>query len=157
MEEWMQKGTEQWKVNMTKKREREAGQLTFDLSQAEKFNNQVHAKLEEASAEVFDGIDKFEKSLQRKGISTKVDKVAAADAINLTLSQGHLTMQSGTIAATKLFDATATTRKGNFTLTSTGLKSRAKKILGEDDQKQRIKRRRRLITAQEHLFTKLHG
>jgi hypothetical protein len=31
MEEWMQKGTEQWKANMTKKREREAATLEFKL------------------------------------------------------------------------------------------------------------------------------
>jgi hypothetical protein len=51
----------------------------------------------------------------------------------------------------------ATTKKGNYTLTSTGLKSRAKKTLTEDEQKQRIKRRRRLITHQEQLFTNLHA
>jgi hypothetical protein len=156
MEEWMQKGTEQWKGNMTKKREREAAQLTFDLSQAEKFNHQLQLTVEEASAEVTDGIDRFEKTLQAQGISTKVDKQAAADAVAATLAEGAV-WKPHTLAVTKTFDAAASTRKGNFTLSSTGLKSRAKKTMGEDQQKQRIKRRRRLINAQEQLFTKLHG
>ncbi len=156
MEEWMQKGTEQWKDNMTKKREREVAQLTFDLTQAEKFNTQVQSKLADANAEVYDGIDRFEKALQAKGISTKVDKRVAADAINATLTEGAAWAPKAT-GAGRAFDASATTKKGNFTLTSTGLKSRAKKTLCEDDQKHRIKRRRRLITAQEHLFARLHA
>ena len=58
---------------------------------------------------------------------------------------------------TKPFDATMTTKKGNFTLTSTGLKSRQKKTLTEETTKQREKRRRRLITAQENLFIEINA
>lgn len=47
---------------------------------------------------------------------------------------------------TRPFDANHTTKKGNYTLTSTGLKSRTKKTITEDAQKARDKRRRRLIT-----------
>jgi hypothetical protein len=38
MEEWTQKGIDDWKENMDKKREREQKQLEFDLTQAEKYN-----------------------------------------------------------------------------------------------------------------------
>jgi hypothetical protein len=64
MEEWMQKGAEQWKSNMVKKREREQDQLNFDLSQAEKFNKHAQTKLDEANIEVHEGIEKFEAALR---------------------------------------------------------------------------------------------
>lgn len=38
MEEWLAKGVDDWKQNMTIKREREATQLEFDFTQAEKYN-----------------------------------------------------------------------------------------------------------------------
>ena len=77
MEEWMQKGAEDWKENMTKKREREAGQLEFDYTQADNYNKIAQDQLISAAAEVYDGIDKFTKSLKEKGIKTKVNKHVA--------------------------------------------------------------------------------
>jgi len=52
-------------------------------------------------------------------------------------------MHNGNASATKkgsfntgtIMQNMATTKKGNYTLTSTGLKSRAKKTLTEDEQK----------------------
>jgi hypothetical protein len=41
---------------MTKKKEREASQLDFDYTQAEKFNKIVTTKLEDANFEVHNGI-----------------------------------------------------------------------------------------------------
>jgi hypothetical protein len=42
--------------------------------------------------------------------------------------------------------------KGNFTLTSTGLKARTKKTATDESRKEREKRRRRLIAKQEVLM-----
>jgi len=57
MEEWHQKSVENWKKNMTVKREREANQLEFDYKQAEKYNAIALDKLDMASREVNDGIE----------------------------------------------------------------------------------------------------
>jgi len=46
---------------------------------------------------------------------------------------------------TKTFDEKMKTIKGNFTLTSTGLKARTKKTATDESRKEREKRRRRLI------------
>lgn len=45
-----------------------------------------------------------------------------------------------------------TTKKGAFTLESTGLKHKTKKTLTDKTRKQREKRRRRLIGQQEELM-----
>lgn len=56
MEEWLQKGVEDWKQNMAYKKEREQGQLEFEYKQAQKFNAITVDKIESATAEVIDGI-----------------------------------------------------------------------------------------------------
>ena len=38
MEEWHQKGVEDWKLNQKRKKDRESKQLEFDYKQAEKYN-----------------------------------------------------------------------------------------------------------------------
>ena len=60
MEEWLQKGVEDWKQNMSYKKEREQSQLEFEYKQAHKFNEMTVKKIEEATCEVNDGIDQFE-------------------------------------------------------------------------------------------------
>ena len=52
---------------MTKKKEREASQLDFDYTQAEKFNKIVTTKLEDANYEVQNGIAEFEAKLKAMG------------------------------------------------------------------------------------------
>ena len=64
MEEWLQKGVDDWKKNQEIKKERENSQLEFDYKQAEKYNNIAMKKLEEASKEVHEGIDAFEQTLK---------------------------------------------------------------------------------------------
>lgn len=81
MEEWLQKGVDDWKTNMTKKREREAAQLEFDFKQAEMYNTMAEEKIAAASSEVYDGIAEFEAKLKSQGIKTKVDKEEATQAI----------------------------------------------------------------------------
>ena len=86
MEEWTQKGIDDWKENMDKKREREAKQLEFDLTQAEKYNKYTVNQIDEANKEVYQGIAEFEANLKAKGINPKVDKLAADKAISNTLN-----------------------------------------------------------------------
>jgi hypothetical protein len=55
----------------------------------------------------------------------------------------------------KTFDAKVTTKKGNFTLTSTGLKHRTKKTVTDEQRIEREKRRRRLINQQTNLYVNI--
>lgn len=71
---------------MSIKREREAAQLEFDFTQAEKFNAITQQKLSEAQEEVHGGIDAFERNLRAQGISTKVTKDDAEKAVMETLN-----------------------------------------------------------------------
>lgn len=59
------------------------------------------------------------------------------------------------VTFTKTFDAKAQTKKGNFTLTSTGLKHRTKKTVTDEQRSEREKRRRRLINHQNELLVNL--
>lgn len=66
------------------------------------------------------------------------------------------TMQTAQkLSFTQTFDAKASTKKGNFTLTSTGLKHRTKKTVTDKQRREREKRRRRLINQQSMLFNNL--
>ena len=64
MEEWHQKGVEDWKLNQKRKKDRESKQLEFDYQQAEKYNAVAIQKLEDANNEVTDGIANFEETLR---------------------------------------------------------------------------------------------
>lgn len=62
-----------------------------------------------------------------------------------TQSPQRTIAQNTKLDFTKTFDAKASTKKGNFTLTSTGLKHRTKKTVTDSQRGEREKRRRRLI------------
>ena len=64
MEQWLQKGVEDWKVNQMRKKDREAAQLEFEFKQAEKYNSIAMEKLDDASREVHEGIEQFETTLR---------------------------------------------------------------------------------------------
>ena len=81
MEEWLQKGVEDWKQNMAYKKEREQAQLEFEFKQATKFNNMTINKIEQATHEVKDGISAFEEALKNKGINPRVTKEQAETAL----------------------------------------------------------------------------
>lgn len=72
---------------------------------------------------------------------------------NATVTSAVGTAAEMTIA--KTFDPKASTKKGNFTLTSTGLKHRTKKTVTDESRKEREKRRRRLINQQATLMVNL--
>lgn len=65
--------------------------------------------------------------------------------------------QGGQPTLAKTFDARATTKKGNFTLTSTGLKQRTKKTVTDEQRIEREKRRRRLINQQTNLYVNIES
>ena len=56
MEEWMQKGAEDWKKNQIIKKERERRDLEFEYQQTEKFNNYTMRLINDANNEVHEGI-----------------------------------------------------------------------------------------------------
>ena len=72
MEEWHQKGVEDWKKNQKRQRDREGKTLEFQLKQAQKYNQVAELKLQEAKDEVTDGIDAFENTLKSNGIEPRV-------------------------------------------------------------------------------------
>jgi len=82
MEEWLQKGVEDWKQNMAFKKEREQSQLEFEYGQAQKFNVMTLNKIEGATNEVIDGIAQFEATLQDNGINPRVTKEQADAALD---------------------------------------------------------------------------
>lgn len=55
--------------------------LEFEFKQAQKFNSLAVMKLENAHAEVYDGISKFEQTLKDKGINPNVSKDMANSAV----------------------------------------------------------------------------
>lgn len=164
MEEWLAKGVEDWKQNMTIKREREAATLEFNFTQAEKYNQTAQQKLQEAQDEVVLGIENFERNLKAQGINTDVSQEDAHKVVEQTLrgntwhGNATVTSNAGTAAEqtfAKTFDQKASTQKGNYTLTSTGLRHRSKKVVTESQRKEREKRRRRLINQQSNLLVNL--
>ena len=160
MEEWHQKGVDDWKKNQKRKKDRESKQLEFDYKQAEKYNTIALQKLDDANTEVQDGIANFEETLKGQGINPRVSKDLAEKAVTNSFSKSHAQMgqprspvRSGN--ATRASHLGTATANGAFTLTSTGLKQRTKKTLTEASRRQREKRRRRLIGHQEKLMTEL--
>ena len=152
MEEWHQKGVEDWKKNQKRQRDRESKQLEFDLKQAQKFNNVAEKKLQDAKDEVSDGIDAFETTLKSNGINPRVAKDdaerAISDSFNMKSGKPGLrasSMRAGATMNKGPMGMSVATKSGAFTLESTGLKQRTKKTLTEATRKQREKRRRRLI------------
>ena len=91
MEEWHQKGVEDWKKNQKRQRDREAKQLEFDLKQAQQFNNLAQRKLTEAKSEVQNGIETFENTLRSVGINPKVEKTTAEQVVSQSFSKSHAT------------------------------------------------------------------
>lgn len=87
--------------------------------------------------------------MKAQGINTKVSKDQADKAVQETLQgktwQPQASIKSEKLDFTKTFDSKVGTKKGNFTLTSTGLKQRTKKTVTDEQKNEREKRRRRLI------------
>lgn len=85
MEEWLQKGVEDWKKNQTIKKDRERTSLEFEYKQTEKYHSFAVKKIDEANKEVVDGINQFEKTLKAIGIDPKVRKEDAERAVSESL------------------------------------------------------------------------
>lgn len=159
MEEWNQKGIEDWKQNMLLKKEREAAQLEFEYRQAEKYNELAVTKLENANAEVTEGISRFEETLQAKGISPKVTKTQSDMAITQSFTGTKVKGLSASDRANQTLhtglNKSLQTKTGGFTLKSTGLKHRTKQTFTDESRKTRDKRRKRLVTSQFEVFDDL--
>ena len=68
MNEWIDEGKKNWKVNQTKRQEAIARQKYFEDKEVEAYKNKLMKELDEATAEMGGGIDEFEKNLQKLGI-----------------------------------------------------------------------------------------
>lgn len=71
---------------MAYKKEREQSQLEFEYKQAQKFNDLTVKKIDDATNEVLDGINKFEQTLMNNGINPRVTKDFADKALDLKKS-----------------------------------------------------------------------
>jgi len=88
MEEWLQKGVQDWSKNQQLKKDRERRDLEFEYKETENYHQLALRKIDEASKEVNDGIEQFEKTLKKTyGISTKVDKGEAERAVSESLQK----------------------------------------------------------------------
>ena len=95
MEEWHQKGVEDWKTNQKRKKDRESKQLEFDYKQAEKYNAVAIQKLEDANNEVTDGIAHFEETLRSQGINPRVQADVATKAVTDSFSKSAAVQGGG--------------------------------------------------------------
>lgn len=88
MEEWLQKGVQDWQKNQTIKKDRERRDLEFEYKETEKYHKLALTKIDEAAKEVKDGISQFERSLKSNyGISTKVKKQDAERAVSESINK----------------------------------------------------------------------
>ena len=76
MEDWEQKGVEEWKKNMEVKKKREQMELKYQIRRAEQMKVHAEGMHMDAKAETMQGIEQFEQSLAKMGISTKLSKTA---------------------------------------------------------------------------------
>jgi len=160
MEEWLHKGVEDWKQNMAYKKEREQSQLEFEYKQAQKFNQHTVKKIDDATLEVKDGIDQFERTLMENGINPRVTQEFADRALAQSFSggpPGKAALRTQKMTQSLLSRPTmglggTMTKTGGVTLASVGLRSKAKKPLDDKARKDRERRRMRMITDQMNLL-----
>jgi hypothetical protein len=144
---------------MAYKKEREQSQLEFEYKQAQKFNQETIKKIDDATKEVTDGIDQFEKTLQDNGISPEVTEEQANDALAATAQALSATKSLKTQKQVQSMLSRPTmgmggtmTKTGGVTLASVGLRSKAKKPLDSKARKEKERRRMRMITDQMSLL-----
>ena len=161
MEEWQQKGVEDWKKNQQIKKDREKRMLEFEYKQAQTFNTGTMRKISEANREVLDGINHFEQTLKQIGINPKVRKEDAERAVSESLQNSPLKSSAKGqrfASMTKVSNLGASlggtnklnmmTASGAMTLTSTGLKTKDKKTVNDKTRMERERRRRKMIVDQ---------
>lgn len=159
-----------WQKNQTLKKERERRDLEFEYKETEKYHKIAITKIEEATKEVNDDIKQFERNLKNQyGISTKVNKEDAERAISQSLQDGQgspmrqtgksqrfasMTSKANTLmnnpfaASIKLAGTVNNFNGPAMTLTTTGLRSKDKKVISEKQRKDRERRRRKMIVDQ---------
>ena len=159
-----------WQKNQTLKKERERRDLDIEYKETEKYHKIAITKIEEATKEVNDDIKQFERNLKNQyGISTKVKKEDAERAISQSLQDGQgspmrhtvksqrfasMTSKANTLinnpftASIKLAGTVNNFNGPAMTLTTTGLRSKDKKVISEKQRKDRERRRRKMIVDQ---------
>ena len=166
-----------WQKNQTLKKERERRDLEFEYKETEKYHKIAITKIEEATKEVNDDIKQFERNLKNQyGISTKVKKEDAERAISQSLQDGQgspmrqtgksqrfasMTSKANTLmnnpftASIKLAGTVNNFNGPAMTLTTTGLRSKDKKVISEKQRKDRERRRRKMIVDQMKTYQEM--
>ncbi|OMJ72074.1 hypothetical protein SteCoe_29554 [Stentor coeruleus] len=71
MEDWEQKGVQEWKKNMEIKKKREQMELTFKLKEVEKVQAKADTFYSKTRSEAMSNIEEFEKTMKSLGIPVK--------------------------------------------------------------------------------------
>ena len=131
MDEWNKKGKQAWRANMSKTKERIEKAQRLEDTLTNRYKNTVKKQINDATNEIVDGIDQFEKNLQRLGIDTSANVDDAGDAA------------AGKTAAKKEGKPL-----GGFSYAATMNKIKEKKTLGDFARKERDRRRRKMQVDQ---------
>ena len=149
MEEWNQKGAEDWNVNQQIKKERERKALEFDYKQVEKYRTFTMNKINDATREVNDGIEEFEKTLRKQGIEPRVTKEFAAAALATATpskSQTRSPMGRSPVKTTGGFGASMAAATKTKAASPAG---KAAKTQNDTIRKERERRRRRKMIVEQ--------
>ena len=134
MEEWNKKGKQAWRANMSKTKERIDKAQRLEDKLTNRYKDMLHKQIGDATSEVVDGIEQFEKNLQRLGIDTSANVDEGADPK----------------AAAKGAEKPKKEGKplGGFSYAATMNKIKEKKTLGDFARKERDRRRRKMQVDQ---------
>ena len=73
MKEWEQEGRQNWKVNQKLRADNIARQKYFEDREVNVFKAKLTKELNDATAEMHNGIDEFDKNLQKLGVDTNIN------------------------------------------------------------------------------------
>lgn len=128
MEEWMKKGRQDWAKNKQVTLERMRKEQILEKALTDKFINKLKQNMQDATEDVENGIDSFEKNLARIGIENEANLDALDDA--------------------KKQPTTSKKPLGGFSFPATMIKIQEKKKKGDLARKERDRRRRKLQVVQ---------
>ena len=128
MDEWMKQGKQNWTKNKRITLERIHKEQILEQALTNKHINKIKKNMHDATDDVVDGIDSFEKNLARMGIENE----ANLDALDETKKQPQGSRKP----------------LGGFSFPATMIKIKEKKIKGDFARKERDRRQRKLKVVQ---------
>ena len=134
MEEWNKKGKQAWRANMSKTKERIDKAQRLEDKLTNRYKDMLHKQIGDATSEVVDGIEQFEKNLQRLGIDTSANVDEGADPKGAAKGAEKPKKEGKPL--------------GGFSYAATMNKIKEKKTLGDFARKERDRRRRKMQVDQ---------